>query len=1032
MILVLSMKKVAKTLSLGLLLLSGVGFVVANNSKLINEAEASTLTNDGYDTNDYHYYSGTYYDSIGNSAISTGGTTLLSALCTKIQPSSAFGYDNLWTLYETSDVYPNNYDGTDPLTGNSYPTTKTASGYRGKIWDMYGDTQYTVGGSAQGASYKKVGDAYNREHTVPQSWFSENSIPRSDPHHIFATDGYVNNQRGNYPYGDVNGSPNVLTNGFGGTGSPVGTYGSCGSSTVFEPEDAYKGDIARAVLYMAAAYYNYGTSFATSNSCFTRSGNNNILSSYYINLLTKWSAEDPVSQKEIDRNNVIFGSSQANRNPFIDHPNWTYKIWGGTQYTWNNGSTPSTDPSASISPSSASVQVGKTVNLTATLSNVTSASNITWDSSDTSKATVEKGTTSTSSSIATVTGVAAGTATIRCKHSGTTIGSVTVTVTSSGGGGGSDTSGTLTITRSSFATAGGYAWYDWSQTTSGSTNISGKAELYTTATTSMQFNKSKGDKVSAIFNTTALPGPITTIEATTASGTNRSWNAYVTSTACSASGSTLTFGSNKTTVGSNITIGTSSTSLGTTNAGYTYFCLQENESNVSYLSEIKITYGSKTLNSISVSTAPTKTTYTAGENFDPTGLVIRRNYSDSTNDTYSYSGHTSEFTFTPSTSTALATDNTSVTIGYGGKTTTQSITVNAPAVTSITASVSKTFYAGETISTSDITVKDNNNNTVAGFTFDDDNYQFLYSDASNGGALTSKTFTNKIHYNTLNCSLTVQVQRKAYVAPSSTTDTITASDLTATNTSYTNFSNVSKTSGAKYAGNSAKDSSGNIQMRSSNSNSGIVSTMSGGSITSVTITVGSGSNTVQVYGKNSAYSAATDLYSNSTQGTLVGYLTATGTVNFTTSYSYVGIRSSSGAIYLSSVTITYGTSQTPTNVANYIMYTDTENQCTSKFTTAKGYFEDLSKADRTTFMTSDDYVISTARERFQAWAAHEGKSITLSDGDYVISSNTGISFAIKANNDTTSIVTIIVSLLSITALGGFLLIKHRKEENLNK
>lgn len=86
----------------------------------------------------------------------------------------------------------------------------------------------------------------------------------------------------------------------------------------------------------------------------------------------------------------------------------------------------------------------------------------------------------------------------------------------------------------------------------------------------------------------------------------------------------------------------------------------------------------KTLSSISVETAPTKTSYEAGEYFDPTGLVIRRTYTDSTYDTYTYSDHTSDFTFSPTTSTALTQGTTSVTITYGEKSCSQSITVSAP------------------------------------------------------------------------------------------------------------------------------------------------------------------------------------------------------------------------------------------------------------------------------------------------------------------------------------------------------------------
>ena len=140
-------------------------------------------------------------------------------------------------------------------------------------------------------------------------------------------------------------------------------------------------------------------------------------------------------------------------------------------------------------------------------------------------------------------------------------------------------------------------------------------------------------------------------------------------------------------------------------------------------------------------------------------------------------------------------------------------------------------------------------------------------------------------------------------------DELTASDFAATGNTYTDFSDVSKTSDAVYAGNSAKDGSGNIQLRSKNSNSGIVSTTSGGTVKSVKITVGSGSNTIDVYGSNKAYTAASDLYGDN-KGTKIGSLTETGTITFPaeTDYKYVGIRSNNGAIYLSSIEITWNTS----------------------------------------------------------------------------------------------------------------------------
>ena len=102
------------------------------------------------------------------------------------------------------------------------------------------------------------------------------------------------------------------------------------------------------------------------------------------------------------------------------------------------------------------------------------------------------------------------------------------------------------------------------------------------------------------------------------------------------------------------------------------------------------------LSSISVSTAPTKTKYLEGDNFDPTGLVITRTYSNSTSDTYTYAGHTSDFSFSPATNASLTTSNTSVTITYGGKTTTQSINV-------YTVTVNKVNMSGTAISNASVT-----------------------------------------------------------------------------------------------------------------------------------------------------------------------------------------------------------------------------------------------------------------------------------------------------------------------------------------
>ena len=178
--------------------------------------------------------------------------------------------------------------------------------------------------------------------------------------------------------------------------------------------------------------------------------------------------------------------------------------------------------------------------------------------------------------------------------------------------------------------------------------------------------------------------------------------------------------------------------------------------------------------------------------------------------------------------------------------------------------------------------------------------------AANTGS-TAATYTATV--SAAGCDdVTITITQQGAGGSSEVKDTITSSLLTATSTTYEDFSNVAATSNARYAGNSAKSGSGGIQLRSKNSNSGIVSTVSGGKVKSVTITVESGSNTIDVYGSNTAYTGAGDLYATgegANQGTKIGSLSATGTITFTGNYSYVGIRSNNGAVYVTSVEIVW-------------------------------------------------------------------------------------------------------------------------------
>ena len=139
-------------------------------------------------------------------------------------------------------------------------------------------------------SYRKEGDCYNREHTLPRSWFQKNRLLESDLFHLYPADGFVNNRRGNLPFGEVGIILWESTN-----GSKVGqnTFGDY-TKMVFEPIDEYKGDFARTFFYLVTAYENEVVRWNSDQV-----GNSNYpgLSDWSLHMLLKWHREDPVSIK---------------------------------------------------------------------------------------------------------------------------------------------------------------------------------------------------------------------------------------------------------------------------------------------------------------------------------------------------------------------------------------------------------------------------------------------------------------------------------------------------------------------------------------------------------------------------------------------------------------------------------------------------------------------------------------------------------------------------------------------------------------
>jgi endonuclease I len=249
-----------------------------------------------------------------NPATGLSGTALQQALHDIIDNHTVVSYNSLWTWYKQTDKKSN-----------------------GKVWDMYSDIpggtppyEYTFV-TNQCGNYNSEADCYNREHSWPESWFNGLSPMSSDIFHIVPSDGYVNGRRGNYPYGKVGSATWTSLN-----GSKLGTCVSPGySGTVFEPIDAYKGDFARAYFYMETRYYNEGSSWPGSPMA---SGSQ--LLPWGQTLMMLWHLMDPVSQKEINRNDSIYKNVQHNRNPFVDHPEYAALIWPSSMpapatYTWN-------------------------------------------------------------------------------------------------------------------------------------------------------------------------------------------------------------------------------------------------------------------------------------------------------------------------------------------------------------------------------------------------------------------------------------------------------------------------------------------------------------------------------------------------------------------------------------------------------------------------------------------------------------------------------------------------------------------------
>ena len=353
-----------------------------------------------------------YYDNAKNKS----DRALMSALHQIIRGHTKRSYDQLKTDFKTTDC-----------NGNI-------------IIDRYSTTQFTYSTDFCG-TYSSVGDCYNREHSIPNSWWggSSSDTAYTDLHHMFPVDGWVNAERGNYPFGDcANGTPK-------GTGKRGTCTFSGYSGTVFEVADEYKGDFARVYFYFATRYMIRMSNYTQSNGSVVFTSSSYLgLTTWAINQLLEWHRNDPVSTLETTRNEAVYGI-QHNRNPFVDYPELVEYLWGNMQgTTWDSGSS-TTTPTLTAPTNGSTVNVG-----TNTGSGVTKS--ITVKGADLTKAlTVSVSGTGFSVSPASITAANANSGTtVTVTYSGTaTSATGTLTISSS------EVSSTVNLTASYSSSGGG-------------------------------------------------------------------------------------------------------------------------------------------------------------------------------------------------------------------------------------------------------------------------------------------------------------------------------------------------------------------------------------------------------------------------------------------------------------------------------------------------------------------------------------------------------------------------------------------------
>ena len=464
-------------LTTALTLTVGVFINLNKNALSVDAYDIANLVRNEIDLNDCTEQEiRDYYSDLNSLDISERqGTNLLKNLKPILKNNQKYySYDSntkIWQMYEITDrdwekspadstVYGTYDPTTNKIYNYQYGTSESDKKNNPYIHALYVnrdiDNQTTAWDDhdqdAWGINQEHI---WAKSHGFDVKGAGQSGGARGDPMHLWAGNGWANNVHSNNffafvdktrDYTDCGNKYQSIPENLSGYSKTIG-----GNEKVFEPQDDDKGDIARAIFYMAARYNYYSgededpidgnnpnlvlLNDLSENDRTGTSASDNPFGMGLLSDLLAWNKLDPVDEYEVHRNNLLFKNYTNNRNPFIDFPNWADAIWGtadidGTNYssTVVGYASPTTDPIGSvtgpldISDETMEIIVGDTAEISAK----NALDVITWTVENDSIVSLNK-TTSINKEKLTITALSIGTTTITATCNGVDV-SCTVTV----------------------------------------------------------------------------------------------------------------------------------------------------------------------------------------------------------------------------------------------------------------------------------------------------------------------------------------------------------------------------------------------------------------------------------------------------------------------------------------------------------------------------------------------------------------------------------------------------------------------------